>query len=270
MPIGICCAFVISTLLQTVEPETMTTVNSLANNPPSPDMVLIERHGQRADVVLNRPDKRNALIVPMMAQLRDAFLQLAQDDSVNAILVRGAGGALCSGLDLKTIQADPPPAWVPDLPRVWQEANVAMAACPKPMVCALEKYAINGGAPIAFASDFIVAGQTAYILVGEVQRGMAAPNNLAWLQGKYGEAIALRFALLGDPVAAPDLLRLGIAHSVVPDDQVLAQATALADKLASFPGATSQGIKRAIRGLGHSGLNDPKAWFARALHTSQT
>ena len=137
------------------------------------------------------------------------------------------------------------------------------------MVCALEKYAINGGAPIAFASDFIVAGQSAYILVGEVQRGMAAPNNLAWLQGKYGEAIALRFALLGEPVAAPDLLRLGIAYSMVPDDQVLVQAAALADKLASFPSATSQGIKRAIRALGHSGLNDPAVWFNRALQAGK-
>ena len=245
-------------------------MNTPANPTPEPAMVLIEHHGHRADVVLNRPDKRNALIVPMMTQLRDAFLQLAQDDSVNAILVRGAGGALCSGLDLKTIQADPPPAWVPDLPQVWQEANVAMASCHKPMVCALEKYAINGGAPIAFACDFIVAGQTAYILVGEVQRGMAAPNNLAWLQGKFGESLALRFALLGEPVAGPELLRLGIAHSVVPDDQVLAQATALADKLAGFPGATSQGIKRAIRELGSSGLNDPAAWFARALQSGKT
>ena len=232
-------------------------------------MVLIEQHGHRADVILNRPDKRNALIVPMMAQLRDAFLKLAQDETVHAILVRGAGGALCSGLDLKTIQSEPPPAWVPDLPRVWQEANIAMASCNKPMVCALEKYAINGGAPIAFASDFIVAGQSAYILVGEVQRGMAAPNNLAWLLGKYGEAVALRLALLGEPVTAPELFRMGIAHAVVPDDQVVQQATALADKLAGFPAATSLGIKRAIRALGGSGLNDPLAWFSRALQNSK-
>ena len=67
-------------------------MNTPANPTPEPAMVLIEHYGHRADVVLNRPDKRNALIVPMMTQLRDAFLQLAQDDSVNAILVRGAGG----------------------------------------------------------------------------------------------------------------------------------------------------------------------------------
>lgn len=220
----------------------------------APPMVLVVRHGARADVVLNRPDKRNALIVPMMAQLRDAFLQLATDETVNAVLVRGAGGAFCSGLDLKAINADPQPDWVPDLQRVWREANVAMATCPKPMVGALEKYAINGGAPIAFACDFLVAGQSAYIVVGEVQRGMAAPNNLAWLQGKYSETIALRFALLGDPVPAPELLRLGVAHAVVPDDEVVAQATALADRLAGFPPDAAQSIKRSIRAKGRMGL----------------
>lgn len=235
-------------------PSELTTAN----------MVLVERHGARADVVLNRPDKRNALTVPMMAQLRDAFLQLAADDTVHAVLVRGAGGALCSGLDLKAINADPAPDWVPDLQRVWREANVAMASCPKPMVCALQKYAINGGAPIAFACDFLVAGQSAYILVGEVQRGMAAPNNLAWLQGKYGEAVALRFALLGDPVPAPELLRLGIAHAVVADDAVLAEAEALADRLAGFPAEATQALKRRLRAMGRSGLSDPTSWFAQA------
>ena len=156
--------------------------------------------------MLNRPDKRNALIAPMMSQLRDAFVHMAADDSVHAVMVRSAGGALYLGLDLKTINAEPKPEWVSDLPRIWRETNEAMAACTKPMVCALEKYAINGGAPIAFACDFMVAGQSAYIRVGEVQRGMAVPNNLAWLQGKHGEVIALRFALLGDPVSAPELL----------------------------------------------------------------
>ncbi len=234
--------------------------NDVAGNA---DMVLIERNGARADIVLNRPDKRNALIVPMMAQLRDAFLQLTSDNGVHAVLVRGAGGAFCSGLDLKAINADPQPVWVSDLQRVWRETNLAMASCPKPMVCALEKYAINGGAPIAFACDFLVAGQSSYILVGEVQRGMAAPNNLAWLQGKYGEAAALRFALLGDPVPAPDLLRLGVAHNVVADGEVVSEARALADKLAGFPTDVAQGIKRKIRSLGRFGPTDPAGWFAR-------
>lgn len=227
------------------------------------DSVLVERHGARADVVLNRPERRNALVAPMMARLRDVLLELSADGGVNAILLRGAGGALCSGLDLKAINAEPRPEWAAHIPRIWREANVALACCAKPVVCALEKYAINGGGPLAFGSDFVVAGETAYIQVMEVKIGMAAPINLAWLQAKYGEAIARRFALLGEPVRGPELLRLGVATQVVPDDQVLARATALADQLAAYPAAAAQNIKRSIRALGH-GLDDPQAWFAKA------
>ena len=227
------------------------------------DSVLVERHGLRADVVLNRPERRNALVAPMMARLRDVLLDLSGDGSVNAILLRGAGGALCSGLDLQAINAEPRPDWVPHMPRIWREANIALALCPKPVVCALEKYAINGGGPLAFGSDFVVAGENAYIQVMEVKIGMTAPINLAWLQAKYGEAVTQQFALLGEPVRGPELLRLGVATQVVPDDQVLASAAALAGQLAAYPTAAAQNIKRSIRALGR-GLDDPKAWFAKA------
>lgn len=227
----------------------------------NPDTVLVERQGARADIVLNRPERRNALTGPMMVRLGEVLNALSADATVNAVVLRGAGGALCSGLDLNAMQAQPRPDWVSDMPRLWREANVALARCRKPIVCALEKYAINGGGPLAFGSDFLVAGENAYIQVGEVQRGMAAPVNLAWLQAKYGEAVAMRFALLGDPVRGADLLRLGVATAVVPDDQVLAAATTLADRLAAFPADGAQNIKRSIRAMS---LADPEAWFAQA------
>lgn len=225
------------------------------------DTVLIERHGARANLILNRPGKRNALTGPMMAALRDAVNQLASDDSVHAILLHGAGGAFCSGLDLNAMNAEPRPDWVDQMPRIWREANIALARCPKPMVGALEKYAINGGAPPAFACDYLVMGESAYLQVGEVQRGMAAPINLVWLQAKYGEAVSLRLALIGEPVGAAELLRLGLASQVVADGDVLAKATEWADKLAAYPPTAAQNIKRSIRALGFS---DPETLFARA------
>ena len=144
-----------------------------------PDSVLVQRQGLRADVVLNRPERRNALVAPMMARLRNVLQELSVDDTVNVILLRGAGGALCSGLDLKTINAEPRPEWVPNMQRIWRETNIALARCPKPVVCALEKYAINGGGPLVFGSDFVVAGETAYVEVMEVKIGMAASINQA-------------------------------------------------------------------------------------------
>ena len=225
------------------------------------DTVLIERHGVRASLILNRPAKRNALTGPMMAALRDAVNALATDDSVHAILLHGAGGAFCAGLDLKAMNAEPRPDWVASMPKIWREANIALARCAKPIVGALEKYAINGGAPPAFACDYLVVGESAYIQVGEVQRGMAAPINLAWLQAKYAEAVSLRFALIGEPVGATELLRLGVASQIVADGEVLAKATEWADKLAAYSPVATQNMKRSIRALA---LADPEAWFARA------
>lgn len=225
------------------------------------DTVLIEHHGARANLILNRPAKRNALTGPMMAALRDAVNALATDDSVRAILLHGAGGAFCAGLDLKAMNAEPRPDWVASMPKIWREANIALARCAKPIVGALEKYAINGGAPPAFACDYLVVGESAYIQVGEVQRGMAAPINLAWLQAKYGEAVSLRLALIGEPVGAAELLRLGVASQVVPDAQVLVKAAEWADKLAAYPPDAAQSIKRSIRSLS---LAEPETWFAKA------
>ena len=99
----------------------------------SEEPVLIERHGARANLILNRPAKRNALTGPMMAALRDAVDALASDESVQAILLLGAGGAFCSGLDLKAMNTEPRPEWVASMPKVWRETNIALARCAKPL-----------------------------------------------------------------------------------------------------------------------------------------
>jgi len=228
------------------------------------ELVRVIRDEAIAEVVLNRPDRRNALTEPMMAALRDAFVALSADDSVHAVVVRGEGGAFCSGLDVREMRQEPPPPWLARMGQTWREANVAMADCLKPMVAALERYAINGGAPIAFACDHLIAGESASISITEAKLAMPAAINLAWLQGKYGEAVALHFTLRAEPVAAADLLRLGIATQVVPDDQVLQLARALARQLASYPPVSIQSMKRAVRALNARGLAEPANWFARA------
>ena len=71
--------------------------------------ILVEQHGRRLELVLNRPDRKNSLIGPLVEALRDAVLDAAEDDSVGCILLRGAGGVFCSGLDLKAFGQDPEP-----------------------------------------------------------------------------------------------------------------------------------------------------------------
>lgn len=209
--------------------------------------VLTERHDGWAELILNRPDRRNAVHGPLAQALLEQLRALNADPDPRVIVLRGAGGALCSGLDLKAFAAEPPPDWVSGFSALWHQVHLALLESPKVLVVALERFAINGGAALALAGDLLVVGQGAFLQVAEVQLGMAAPKNVAWLALRHHEALAARLTLLGDRWDAPTLLREGIATEVVPDDEVVARAQAIAQRIAGFPPQGPLRIKSALR-----------------------
>ena len=226
--------------------------------------VVVERPAKRVGhVVLNRPERRNALTGPLADELADAIEMLNGDDDSNVIVIRGAGDAFCSGLDLKEFGADPQPAWVATFGASWRRVHRAIFDSPKIVVGALQRAAVNGGAALALACDFLIAGDTAFLQVGEIQQGMAAPMNMAWLRLRFDEATAGRLALLGDRVAGPELERLGVALASVPDDRVLAAVDELADRLGSHDPAGVRRIKNSLRRTGVT--ETAEEWFARSL-----
>jgi len=228
------------------------------------DLVLTERHGAVAHVILNRPERRNALTGPLADELLEALTTASEDDDVSIIVVRGAGGAFCSGLDLKEFSADPRPEWVAGFGQKWRAVHETIFNCPKIVVGALERAAVNGGAALALAMDFLVAGDNAFLQVGEIQQGMAAPMNTAWLLLRHSEAVAARAALIGDRLNGPKLVELGIALMSVADEHVVAETEALANRLAEHDRGGIYRIKTSLRGGGPSG-GDATAWFDRAV-----
>lgn len=227
-------------------------------------LVVVERPVERvANVTLNRPERRNALTGPLSDQLGDAIEQLNHDDSVSVIVIRGAGGAFCSGLDLKEFNLDPQPDWVPGFGDSWRRVHRALFDSQRIVIGALERAAVNGGAALALACDFLVAGETAFLQVGEIQQGMAAPMNMAWLRLRFNEALAGRVALLGDRIPGPELARLGIAHSCVHDTEVLTATDELASRLAQHDPSGVRRIKASLRRTGTS--ETAEQWFDRAL-----
>jgi enoyl-CoA hydratase/carnithine racemase len=222
--------------------------------------VLIERHHGWAEIVLSRPERKNAITGPLGRALAAALDAMAEDDTVNLVLLRGAGGAFCSGLDLTEFNAQPAPEWLGEFQQIWRGAHRALFRFDKPIVGAMERYAINGGAALAIACDQLIVGERAYLQVGEVQLGMAAPYNLAWLALRHGEAVGAQVALLGDRLAGPDLLRLGIAQRCVADADVLTEATALCERLAGYPQGALARIKRGLRARLY---DDADTWFDR-------
>ena len=220
--------------------------------------VIVQQVGNRLDIILNRPDRKNAITQQLAVELRDAFLNVPTD--VGCILLSGSGGAFCSGIDLKVAGADlknePLTAWV--------EVHAAMYKCRVPIVVALERYAINAGAALALAANVVVAGETSFLQVGEIAMGVAAPMCQAWLHLKHSPAVADRVVLVGDRIVGASLTELGLVSEIVADSDVAQRARDVADHIASHPQRGRDGISRtwdALRGR----IDDPDEWFASLI-----
>ncbi len=219
--------------------------------------------GARGELVLNRPARRNAVTGPMVEEMTKALASLIADAAVEVIVIRGEGGALCSGLDIKEFGADPQPPWVAGFHGRWADLHVALLECPKVIVVALERFGINAGSSLALSGDLMVAGEAAFLQIGEVRQSGPAPMNLAWLALRTTPAVANRLLLTGRRIPGPELELLGLAAEVVPDSQVLDRARALADELAGYPDDGPARAKASVRSVFAPGL-DARSHFEMA------
>lgn len=208
------------------------------------DIILNDGVGE---LILNRPAQRNSLIGPLVWELQMGFASLNQDESCRAIIIRGAEGYFCAGLDLKAFSEDPAPAWREDFPDDWARFHEQIFLSNKPVIGALERFAIAGGSALALACDFLIVGKGAFLHVAEVERGMFAPLNVAWLQLRHGYAKALELGLLGERHYGERLNELGVATRCVNDDLVLDAARETAARLASFSPTAVRRLKKGMR-----------------------
>lgn len=227
------------------------------------DVDLVD-HGSWAELILNRPERKNAITGPMGLAMAEALAAVNANESIQVVLFRGAGGAFCSGLDLKEFNADPAPDWLPEFQNIWRAAHSGLFNCRVPIIGALERYAINGGAALALACDLLITGREAFLQVGEVQIGMAAPYNLAWLALRHPETVSALLAMVGRRHSGDALVDLGLAHESVDDDQVLTAATELAEAMSNYPPGTSRKIKAGIRATIDDSADE---WFDRFTRT---
>ena len=219
------------------------------------------QHDGWGELVLSRPARRNALVGPMVVDLRKGLAELVAAGS-RVILLRGEGGSFCSGLDIDAFNAKPPEPWLAGFQDEWMGFHLELYRCQATIVCALERHAINGGASMALAADLMIAGEGAFLMVGEAAQGAPAPMNLAWLRLRVSENVIAQLTLSARRFHGPELLRLGLAAEVVADAEVAAHARTVAETLAKFPGTGLASTKYAMRQLGPAG--DGEEWFRRA------
>lgn len=222
--------------------------------------VLVERHDGRVNIILNRPERKNSLTAPMVEELRDALLAVNADPATRCVVLQGAGGAFCSGVDLKMAGDGTRPGPM----GAWPLVHAALYCCPVPIVLAMEKYAINAGSSLVMASNVVVAGAGSFLQISEIQIGVTAAMNQAWLHLRHSPAVADHLTLRAERMAADELLRLGVVTEVVDDASVLTRANELADRIASYPASGREGIIRTWKKL-RGEIDDPEEFFTNLM-----
>jgi enoyl-CoA hydratase len=188
-----------------------------------------ERRGQVEILRFNRPEARNA-ISPEVSVAMAGFLDAAAaDTAVRAVVVTGTGPVFSAGADLKVV-AQGRGGEIAGAPGGF--AGLVTRDFPKPLIAAVNGPALAGGFEIVLACDLVVAADTARFGIPEVQRGlMAAAGALIRLPKRVPLATALELAMTGDAISAERALALGLVNRVVPVEQVLDAAVALADRI---------------------------------------
>jgi enoyl-CoA hydratase len=194
----------------------------------SEDAVLIERRDRVLVMTLNRPDQRNAVNAALAAGLAAALDTLDADDALSIGVITGAGKGFCAGMDLKAFVAGESPH-VPGR----GFAGIAERSAAKPLIAAVEGFAVAGGLEVALACDLIVAARGARLGIPEVKRGLvAAAGGLLRLPRMLPRNIAMELALTGDPMAAERAAELGLVNRLADPGEVLTTAVELAAAIA--------------------------------------
>jgi enoyl-CoA hydratase len=183
-------------------------------------------------LVLNRPDKLNAISTELRDALVEAVAEATADDRVRVIAIAGAGRAFCSGYDLS--EEAPSTAWGwRDVLAQDVEATLAVWSCPKPVIAQVHGYALAGGLELAMACDLVVADDDARLGEPEIRFG-SAPVTLL-MPFLIGQKATRELLMTGDLIDAAEARRIGLVNRVVPADRLAAEVDELADRLARVP-----------------------------------
>jgi enoyl-CoA hydratase len=220
------------------------------------DNLLLERAGAVAIITVNRPKVLNALNTQTLDELRRAILELKRDDAVRAVVLTGSGEkAFIAGADINELATQTPTSGR-DYAMTGQHVLDLIEHMGKPVIAAINGFALGGGCELAMACTIRLAADTARLGQPEINLGIipgyAGTQRLARLVGR---GRALEILLTGDMVPAQEAYRLGLVNRVVPAAELMAEAKKLAATLASKAPVAVRYILEAV----HRGLDMPFA-----------
>jgi enoyl-CoA hydratase len=212
----------------------------------------VERDGAVVVLTMNRPEAKNALSPGMLVGMADAWAEIDGDDGVRCAVLTGAGGDFCTGMDLKAFAAggDENPhaerfAADPDLH--WR-ALLRHYHLRKPLIAAVEGYAVAGGTEILQATDIRVAAKGATFGIFEARRGLfPLGGSTVRLRRQIPYTVAMDLLLTGRAVTAEEAKEIGLIGYVVPKGKALDKALEIAGQIAANGPIAVEAIKRSVR-----------------------
>jgi len=197
-----------------------------------------------AVVYIDRPDAKNALNAAVRQQLAEHFRALKAHPAVRAIVLTGGEKCFVAGADIREFaNATPMEMYRRHTEYLWE----AISRCPKPVIAAVNGFALGGGCELAMHCDIIVAGESARFGQPEVKLGlMPGAGGTQRLIRAVGKFQAMRIALTGCLIKAPEALAIGMVSEVVSDDRTLSRALELAAEIAALPPLAVAQIKEVI------------------------
>ncbi|MFA3839847.1 crotonase/enoyl-CoA hydratase family protein [Streptomyces aureus] len=214
--------------------------------------LTVRREGATLVLTLNRPEAKNALSLPMLVGLYDGWVAADEDDSVRSVVLTGAGGTFCAGMDLKALagkgmegeqyrdrlKADPDLHW---------KAMLRHHRPRKPVIAAVEGYCVAGGTEILQGTDIRVAAETATFGLSEVKRGLfPIGGSTVRLQRQIPRTHALEMLLTGRHYSAAEALSIGLIGSVVPAGTALDKALEIAEQVNACGPLAVEAVKASV------------------------
>ena len=217
----------------------------------STEHLTFERDGATAIVTMNRPEAKNALSLPMLVGMKDAWLEIDANDDIRCAILTGAGGTFCAGMDLKAMGDADAEKYQPRMaedPDLHWKALLRHYDLRKPLIAAVEGWAVAGGTEILQATDIRVAGESAVFGVFEAKRGLfPLGGSTVRLRRQIPYTLAMELLLTAREVPAEEALRIGLIGHVVPDGTALEKALEIAAVIGANGPLAVEAIKRSVR-----------------------
>ena len=230
---------------------------------PTSEPILVTRDGAIATVVLNRPERLNALDRAMWAELGAAIQRLSADDTLRCVVVRGAGAkSFAAGADIAEFADERANAkQAKEYGAIIHETMQAVARCRHPTVALIQGACVGGGLEIAAMCDLRVCGESSRFGIPVNRLGLTmAYGELMGLLALVGRAVALEILLEGRVFDAAEALRKGLVNRVVPDDKVEDEAYATARRIAEGAPLVNRWHKQFIERLSVRAEIAPAEW----------